>query len=140
VSEEEKSPHGLKTSAGMMLSKFLRQIGQERTEVAGSDTETGQPRLVSKAEQLARTIWQLALGWKEEVVEEDLKTSHKKRVVKEHKPDNTMISLVFDRLEGKVAATESEKSKKQPLSQRVNDQAKKRVNALVGESDDGGDS
>ena len=140
MSEEEKSVHGLKTSAGMMLSRFLRKIGEEKTEVGGNDPNTGAARIISKAEALARTMWQLALGWTEESTEQDQKTGHTKKIVKQHKPDNAMIALVYDRLEGKVAATESEKSKKQPLSQRVNDQAKKRVNALVGESDDGGDS
>jgi hypothetical protein len=117
--------HGLKTSAGIALSKFLRQVGQEKTEVAGNDPLTGDARVVTKTEQLARTIWRLALGYEEEVKVDG------KIVVKRYKPDNTMISLVYDRLEGKVASTESDKIKKQPLSGKVSEQVRQRVNALA---------
>ena len=129
---------GLRIAAGMMLSKCLRAVGQEKTEIEGNDTETGNARVVTKAEALARTMWRLALGWKEEYTEEDAVTHRKKLIVKQHKPDNAMIALIFDRVEGKVASQESDKAKRQPLSQKVGEQAKRRVNALVGNSN--GDS
>ena len=129
--------HGMKVSAGMMLSKFLRQIGREQTEVEGNDPETGRVRIITKAEMLARTMWKLALGWTEETTEEDVASGKKKKIVRQHKPDNAMIALIYDRLEGKTASPESDKGKKQPLSQRVDEQVKKRVNTLVGDSDGG---
>ena len=126
--------HGLKTSAGMMLSKYLRQVGQERTEVEGNDPASGESRIITKAEALARTMWKLALGYNEEERTVDPKSGRQMLRVKRYKPDNTMIALIFDRVEGKVASQENEKGKKQPLSSKVDEQAKRRVNALVGDS------
>jgi hypothetical protein len=128
--------HGLKTSAGMMLSKHLRKIAAEHTEVGGNDPENGQARIITKAEALARVMWKLALGYSEETRIRDEKTGKVSLIVKEHKPDNTMISLIWDRLEGKVSAQE-DKAKKQPLSHKVDEQIKQRINALTGDSRDG---
>ena len=123
--------HGLKTSAGMALSKFLRQVGLEKTEVAGNDPVTGNVRIVTKYEQLARTMWKLALGYKEEERSTDPKTGTPVLRVKHYKPDNAMITLIYDRIEGKASSTDSSKVKKQPLSGKIDEQVKQRVNAMA---------
>jgi hypothetical protein len=125
--------HGMKTSAGMMLSKFLRRIATEQTEVEGNDPQTGKVRVITKAEALARVMWKLALGWEEKTEEVDKETGHKKVTTKQHKPEQAMISLIWDRMEGKVTSPENDKGKRQPLSEKVDEQTRQRVNALAGD-------
>jgi hypothetical protein len=127
--------HGLKTVAGMQLSKFLRDIGDETTEVEGLDPKSGKPRIIKKTEALARTIWKLALGYSERRIERV--DGKPKEVVKVVKPDLACISMIFERLEGKVAANTDAGKKQRKLSDRVSEQAKKRLNRLaVGGEDD----
>jgi hypothetical protein len=116
-----------------MLSRYLRQIANEKTESDGSlNPGDGRVRMMSKAEALARQIWRLALGWKEDVkVEKDGKV---KMVEKHHPPDPKFVDIVLDRIEGKVAAQGEDKVKKQPLSERVSDLAKRKLNAMVEET------
>ena len=54
-----KSKHGKKTKAGKLLTRFLEEIAEERTELGEGDT------LITKAEALARIIWSRALGYRE---------------------------------------------------------------------------
>lgn len=61
------SEHGTKTRTGKLLSYYLRQISEEITEYV-KDPITGEDRLATKAEALARKIWQDALGHKETTV------------------------------------------------------------------------
>lgn len=121
--------HGLRTSIGMRLSKILRLIGDEASEVQGLDCR-GKQRTLTNAEALARTIWRLALGGKETEEVYDAKSGDTRQVTRTIKPDNTMIALIWDRLEGKVSP-DGDKKKRRKLVDRVNDQTKKRLNALV---------
>lgn len=130
-SEPPPSQHGLKTAAGLKLTRFLRQIADEKTECHDLDPKTGQGRLMSKAEALARIIWKLALGYDETVKTEDA------LVVKHHKPDPKFVDIVYDRLEGKVAANNDGTTKKQPLSGKVDALAKDRLNAMVEDKENG---
>jgi len=123
---KEYTEHGLKVRAGQLLSRFLKEIANEKTELV-RDPETGEDRLATKAEALARLIWQMALGWREAV-----KT--KKGVMEEiiHHPDKAMIHMIFDRLEGRIPyTTVSGDKKKIPVSQRMSEESKKRINALA---------
>ena len=131
---------GDRIRAGMMLSRKLREIANEQTELYGNDPDTGNPRLVTKAEALARRMWELALGFEEEVVITDSKTGKPKIIRKVHKPDNAMIAMIFERIEGRVGVPESDRGKKQPLSEKVNDQVRQRINALAKGDDDGGNT
>jgi hypothetical protein len=79
--------------------------------------------MMSKAEALARVTWKLALGY----VDGDGKY---------HEPNPKFVDIVYDRLEGKVATDKDASPKKQPLSKKVDDQAKKRLNSMA-EEDDG---
>lgn len=123
--------HGNKTSAGMMLSKFLKEIGAETSQVAGRDETTGEPRVVTKAEALARTIWKMALGFEEQIKVTDTKTGKPKLVTKKHKPEMSCINMIFDRLEGKVSVSSEDDGyrKTKALKGRVSDQIKRRLNA-----------
>lgn len=116
--------HGLKTSAGISLSKFLRSISAETTQVEGVDAKTGKARIVTKAEALARTIWRLALGY----------TDSDGKIVQ---PNLSCIAMVFDRLEGKVATNSDIGKKPKTLSTKVGEQAKKRLNRIATGGSDG---
>ena len=63
--QKELSEHGRRTKAGRLLSAFIRQIAEEQTEMV-KDPETGEDRMASKAEALARLIWKKALGYTEQ--------------------------------------------------------------------------
>ena len=80
---------GQKQRAGFLISSYLRAIAQEVTEVVPDDSfKPGPPRLVSKAESLARWLWQAALPRKEE----DGTTTP---------PNLDVAKLVLDRIDGK---------------------------------------
>jgi hypothetical protein len=115
--------HGLKTSAGMSLSKFLRNISTETTEVAGLDPKNGKLRIITKAEALARIIWRMALGYNDGD--------------KDVPPNLACIAMVFDRLEGKVATNSDTGKKPKSLSSKVGEQAKKRLNRIATGDNDG---
>ena len=132
MNDEEVSPHGLKTVAGQMISKSLRAIGLEKTETTGElDPGDGKTLMINKAEALARVIWKLALGWDEEVKITNAKTGQVKIVIKHHAPDAKFVDIVYDRIEGRVAPDKESGFKKQPLSEKVGEQAKQRLNAMV---------
>lgn len=83
---------GAKQRVGFLISSYLRAIAQEVTEVVEGDTPFGRPpgppRLVSKAESLARWLWQAALPHKEA----DGTTTP---------PNLDVAKLVLDRIDGK---------------------------------------
>ena len=76
---------GSKQRAGRLLSEYIRAIGDERTERV--DVAIGvdkvEPRIVSKAEKMARDIWKEA----NEGTDDKLKLEYRK--------------LIIDRIEGK---------------------------------------
>lgn len=125
------SKHGLKTAAGMRLSKLMRQVAEENTETEGLDPETGEVRVVTKAEALVRTIWKLALGYTEKETIRDAKTGRVREVVRTVKPDKSCIELIYERMEGKVSQNDEAKKKRKPLSSKLDDRARQRVSAIA---------
>jgi hypothetical protein len=122
-----KSPKGNKIKAGQLLSRFLRQTADEVTEL---DRKDGEDVLISKAEKMARIMWSEALGYVE--VEVGKKGE---RIEHVHKPDKTMIALIYERIEGRAPLAQ-EGSGKQEISDRVDEQAKNRIEAAGNESVD----
>jgi hypothetical protein len=122
-----KSPKGNKVKAGQLLSKFLRSVAEEKTEL---ENIGGEDALITKAESLARKMWDIALGKPSITV--DKKTGA--RVEVKNFPDKTMMSLIFERVEGKAPLAQ-EGSGRQEISDRVDEQAKNRIEA-AGESTD----
>jgi hypothetical protein len=132
------SEHGVKTAAGMLLTKYLRDIGLERTETNGGlDPKDGKNRMITKAEALARTIWKLALGY-EEKIRRTTKDGKIKEVAKYHPPEAKFVDIVYDRLEGKVGMDKDSVNKRPPMSGKVEAQAKARLNDMVKENPDDG--
>jgi hypothetical protein len=115
--------HGKKTLLGMRFSHLLRKIGKEETEEIGEE-------VISKAEALARKMWELALGYKEEIWVKDKKSGEMEQKIKTHKPDVAILKELLERLEGKAGSTEKNKPVK-PTSDKVREQTTDRINALT---------
>jgi len=115
-----------KQRAGVLLSSFLRDILEEKTEVNDS---VDNPQMISKAEKIARLIVKHAIGFTEtRISDKDVAYD----VI--HPPDRTYIAMVWDRAEGRVAAVEPGKKEKRTVADKVGDQSKKRLNKIAGDS------
>ena len=117
---------GTKQRAGLILSSFMRTIAEEVTELVTVD---GEDKMVSKAEALVRMTWKHALGYTEKV-----KNGQGVLVDLEHKPDRVYANMLYDRIEGRVAAVEPGKKEKRTVADKVGDQSKKRINAIAKDS------
>lgn len=114
--------HGRKTALGMRFSRLLREIGKEVTEEAGEE-------IISKSEALARKMWELALGWKEEIWVKATGSDEMVQKFKYHKPDTAILKELLERLEGK-AGVDGKKDRVKPASERVREQTKNRINSI----------
>ncbi|MBE3043000.1 hypothetical protein IMZ48_10600 [Candidatus Bathyarchaeota archaeon] len=117
---------GQKARAGQLLSGYLRAIGTEVDQVVTEDTvpgtKPGMPKLVSKAEALARFIWREALPFKDA-----------EGVV--HKPDFKYVDLVLNRVEGKASVAEQEKeSGRETVPDKVSRMGVDRLNKMAQEA------
>lgn len=113
---------GAKQRAGLILSSLLRNIAEEVTELVTVD---GEDKMVSKAEALARLTWKHALGFTEQkVVGGEL-------VDIAHSPDKVYATMLYDRLEGRVAAVGTDKKEKRAVAERIGEQSKKRINDIA---------
>jgi len=113
---------GHKQRAGRVLSEYLRAVAQEITEVVPDDRPNpGPPKLMSKAERLARWLWQKALPHKGndgEIVE----------------PNLDVVKLVLDRVEGKPGIQGEEKeSERETVPQKISRMNVDRLNAMAEE-------
>ena len=119
---------GKKTKAGQLLSHFLRQIAEERTELI---KDSGEDRIATKAEALARQMWKDALGYKElEPVYRNGELKGHKEVV--HHPNRAMMELVFNRIEGRAPLAIQEGDDKITVTERVSEEGKKRISKAGG--------
>lgn len=107
-----------------VFTDMLRQVAEEVTEfVEIPDGDSGKEMAIrSKAEALARFVWKQALGYEE--------TNDAGEKVK-HEPDKWAVSLLFDRLEGKVTAIPVQGRAGMTISERVSEQGKKALNKLA---------
>ena len=119
---------GLRTRAGKLLSSFIRQIAEEKTELLKDPS--GDDKMITKAEGLARLIWKKALGYKEtQVIKGELTDIY-------HHPDKYLMGLLFDRIEGKAPLMIGEGDDKITATERVSEQGKKRINEVLNDSGD----
>ncbi len=122
MAEKER---GHKTRAGKLLSGYIRLIAEEVTEMV-SDPETGEDRMATKAEGLARLMWKKALGYKEVniVGGEPVETTYH--------ADKFMMGMLFDRMEGRAPVTVGDSDGKMTTAERVSEQGKKRIASAGG--------
>lgn len=112
--------HGARTKAGQLLSAYLRQIAEEVTETV-KDPESGEERLATKAEALARKIWRDALGYTE------TKVVKNERIEIEHIPSRAAQSMIYDRVEGRAPASMGDDKGGVTAADKVTEQATKRI-------------
>ena len=84
-----------KNKAKRLLTGYLNAVGHEETETVSID---GAPKIITKAEALARRLWLMALGGKEEFIDDNGQT-----IECIHKPDRKSAELIISYLEGKPA-------------------------------------
>lgn len=112
--------------AGRLLSKFIRQIAEEETElIKGKD---GDDRMATKAEALAHIVWQKALGYKEVTMPGD----NGPPIETIHASDQKMIQLLWDRMEGRAPTAGEDDSQRPTTAQKVSEQGKRRIGAAGG--------
>ena len=101
------------------LNKLLIELGLENYTISDDGTP------ITRFDQLARLIWNIALGYKEA----DPKTNTEIL----HKPDKSFMQMIYDRIEGKVpmAAPIKDDSRKASVADKVSEQVKSRANDLI---------
>jgi hypothetical protein len=118
---------GQKSRSGRLLSEYIRAIGCECDQVIQPDTPKGcepaMPRMVSKAEALARHIWSKALP-------------HVDDEGNRHEPDLSYIRIVLERAEGKagVVAEEKQDTGRETVPERVSRMNVERLNRMAHEA------
>jgi hypothetical protein len=117
-----------KKKATRLLSKFVQQIAEEKSEVGAADD--GMPIMISKAEALARRVWMMALGYVEEQEVRSGDSVTKNSI--NHPPNPGMIALLYDRMEGRVPLAQEIETGKRTIADRVSEQGRNRINKLGG--------
>ena len=111
---------GEKIRAERVVSEYIRSVGTEITESAEVSTgpDTARTEFVSKAEMLARDIWEQALKCEDA----KLKLEYRK--------------LLLDRIEGRPGAVNETTPQPRRIPDKVSEKGKQRLNSMVGEDDD----
>lgn len=113
---------GKKHNDTLRLNNLIRKLGMEQVSVDND----GNP--ITRFNQLANLIWERALGYKEADI--------KKNVEIKHNPDKAFIRMIYDRMEGRIPTVQPDKdTKKVELADKISNQTKSRINALI-ENDD----
>jgi len=117
---------GQKARAGQLLSGYLRAIGTECDQVILPDVPKGcapgMPKMVSKAEALARHIWKMALP----VFKDD------GTVIP---PSLDYVRIVLERVEGKAGTVEADKETgRETVPEKVSRLGVERLNRMAEET------
>jgi len=113
--------HSQKTKAGIKLTKILKTIMAEETEVYTD--EDCCPVMITKAEKMIRTMVAIALGLSYmEIDDKGIETT------KHHPPDRRMMEVIFDRTDGRAIPVPAEANRDLSVSERVDEQARRRIN------------
>ena len=131
--KDKLSDRGSKAKAGKLLSQYLRAIAQEETEFV-KDDNGGDDRMATKAEKMARLMFEMALGF--DYIEDkfDVQGTKIGSVTRHAKPDKGMISLIYDRMEGKAPPMIGDGKAGFGVTDKVTEQGKKRINKLTDDS------
>lgn len=119
---KDKLETGDKKRAGRLLSNFIRQIAQEEIAV---EVTSGESKMITKAEALARQIWDRALG--KFVKHVDMESG----AILYEAPDKAMVTLLFDRIEGKAGTIEDERKKNENIPSKVSRKNAARINKIA---------
>lgn len=111
------SPRKLNTR---VLTRHLTELGQ----LAHTVDDNGRP--ISREEALADLLWNKALGYVEQVRDDE---GNQKSVV--HKPEAWAIQYIYDRREGRAVISVAEDEGRVKAAEKVRDLAKARINSLA---------
>lgn len=113
---KELTELGNKQRAGQLISSYLRAIGTEKTEVATVfiDPDTGKKKIISKAEALAREMWQIVL---DENADAELKFKYRK--------------LILDRIEGRPGTEDELKDRDISIPDKISEINRAKLNAIA---------
>ncbi len=114
------------SSAGKMLSRYIRMIAEEETEFVKDDD--GVDKMATKAEAMARNMWKIALGWTEYATAGDGGPP----IETVHPPDLKMMQLLYDRMEGRAQTAAEDDSFRPSTAQKITEQGQRRI-AQAGE-------
>lgn len=117
---------GQKSRAGALLSGYLRAIGTECDQVILPDVPQGcapgMPKMVSKAEALARWLWSKALP-------------HIDDEGNNVPPDLRVVQIVLERVEGKAGTVEADKETgRETVPEKVSRLGVERLNRMAEET------
>jgi len=119
---EDLTPKGVKRAATVEITRLIRERGNEFHTV----DDEGNP--LTRLQALALLVWKKALGWTE--------TDPKTGTETTHSPDRGFITMIYDRLDGKMAPAIADNGKKKAtLSDRVGEQSKRRLNQMAEKED-----
>lgn len=104
-----------KKYSARQLTKFLRELAEEMHTMGDAG------EMVTKAEALARLLWDKALGYKHR----DPKTGE----TKWYKPESWAIQLIYERMEGKAPVTMEPETSRITAAQKIGDLARNRLNS-----------
>lgn len=124
MAKSEKRELGEKSRAGKMISEYIRALGSELTEVVLDDSpeNPGPPRLVTKAEALARFVWSKALP--------STKRSND-GTVETIEPNLDYVKMVFDRCDGKPGTGKDEDVGHESIPDKISRLSAKRLNGIA---------
>jgi len=121
-------------AASKLVTKFIREIAAETHDdplITGKGIDDA--RMMTKAEALARYMWKAALGYKEEVEiinKETGQVTGVKEVI--YFPDKTYVTMLYDRLEGRVPTVEVKETDNKPsVADNVSAEGRNRLNNLA---------
>jgi len=110
-----RPPNGMSKRA---ISERLEALAEQVVDM----DEGGEP--LTRADKLARMLWDRALGYKEEKMGDDGVTH-----IREHRPENWAIATVIDRIEGKtITRTIEAEDRSVSPAKKINDIAKSKIN------------
>lgn len=109
-----------KVSNKTLLTRHLKELAATLSDQMGDDGNA-----LTRAEALAKVIWDRAIGWKE--------MDDQGKEVK-HKPEPWAVSLVYERLEGRCPTAEDVGSNKgTSVAEKVGDLSRVKINKLTEE-------
>jgi hypothetical protein len=103
-----------------LITEYVRSIAEEKTENGPEES------IITKAEKLARILWQRALGNGPPGIDS------KGKMIRQS-VDMAAVSMILDRVEGKVLSTEELQKKDESIPDRISRIGRDKVNKISGE-------
>lgn len=120
---KKANPPSGKVPTKATLTKHLRELAASLSDQMGDDG-----RALTRAQALAKVIWDRALGWID-------RTDDGKEA--QHSPEPWAITLVYERLEGRCPTALDVGSGKGTVADRVSELGKTAINNLTPETNGG---